>query len=600
MCDKSKITTTQLSAARALSKRDISYPENFKHVQHVGRDPGNGLFSFSNVDPGIVKFFEDSGISLDRLREDNSTGSSSSSSSSSHQINDNAIYETIDRLKTLERSLRSGTSSTANDGLPVPKIWILPSDPPTATSLSNLATDTSMSGTSTLRRPSMLTPTAPTLTATTSSSSCLSMISSTCSTSSLSTLTDNCQQQQQQLPVPTIDDLMREIDSLKSRLLLYSLRSSSSSAKRSDNCRSIFAEKFQLLDRIGSGSYGQVYKVVDRLDEQIYAVKRIQTDKTNDYRELKTMAKLQSDYCIDYKTYWIDSTGSYLNIQMKYYRHNLRDVISGKNNWLLEKVSATDTNDTNVDNIGNLREFTETFDYMISTEIFRELLSGLHYLHTLPEPVIHRDLKPSNIMFDCRTRSGIYCKIADFGLSLTATATAPAAVVETVVPESTVLYHRGGAGTLRYMAREVFDGRYSTKSDIYSLGIIAMDLFNFDNDNTVISSGKLLFKQKRLIIRKLVNQMIHPMHTNRPSTGVMSSIRNWCLTKSDLNNNCEHNTDGMSFDDYIRQQYETITEDNNYNDYNNSNIDCNYNNNNNNNVFKCLAQFYWEKKKCLI
>jgi ankyrin repeat protein len=41
-----------------------------------------------------------------------------------------------------------------------------------------------------------------------------------------------------------------------------------------------------------------------------------------------------------------------------------------------------------------------------------ELCQGLHYLHTLPEPITHRDLKPSNVLF-----KGNCLKIADMGQS---------------------------------------------------------------------------------------------------------------------------------------------------------------------------------------
>lgn len=47
------------------------------------------------------------------------------------------------------------------------------------------------------------------------------------------------------------------------------------------------------------------------------------------------------------------------------------------------------------------------------TQIFKEVLSGLNYLHTLPVPIIHGDIKPDNVLV---SESGS-CVISDFGLA---------------------------------------------------------------------------------------------------------------------------------------------------------------------------------------
>ena len=50
-------------------------------------------------------------------------------------------------------------------------------------------------------------------------------------------------------------------------------------------------------------------------------------------------------------------------------------------------------------------------DYHFIRYIAREILQGLHYLHTLPNPIIHRDIKPSNVLVltDCECPNPLAC-----------------------------------------------------------------------------------------------------------------------------------------------------------------------------------------------
>lgn len=89
---------------------------------------------------------------------------------------------------------------------------------------------------------------------------------------------------------------------------------------------------------------------------------------------------------------------------------------------------------------------------------FRELVEGVHYLHSLG--VAHRDLKPENILVD----SEGHVRICDFGVS----------DVFKVVWERTPHKSRGICGSCPYIAPEEFGGdEYDAqKVDVWSLGII--------------------------------------------------------------------------------------------------------------------------------
>ncbi|KAI9152016.1 putative serine/threonine-protein kinase iksA [Paramyrothecium foliicola] len=93
--------------------------------------------------------------------------------------------------------------------------------------------------------------------------------------------------------------------------------------------------------------------------------------------------------------------------------------------------------------------------------LFRDVTSGVAYLHSAN--YIHRDLKPSNCLLH-REGSNLTCLISDFG----------EVQAENVVRKST-----GSTGTISYCAPEVLKmdaagryGNFTTKSDIFSLGMI--------------------------------------------------------------------------------------------------------------------------------
>jgi serine/threonine-protein kinase len=90
-------------------------------------------------------------------------------------------------------------------------------------------------------------------------------------------------------------------------------------------------------------------------------------------------------------------------------------------------------------------------------QIARQLCAGLAAAHE--QGILHRDLKPANVMIDGRGRA----KITDFGLASLA-----------VVVEGDEVR----AGTPQYMSPEQHAGKeVTTRSDIYSLGLVLYELF---------------------------------------------------------------------------------------------------------------------------
>ncbi|CAG2107377.1 unnamed protein product, partial [Medioppia subpectinata] len=162
-----------------------------------------------------------------------------------------------------------------------------------------------------------------------------------------------------------------------------------------------FKIQFIEMSAIGSGGFGTVFKVKHRLDDKIYAVKRVQfgEKKQKVLKEVKSLAKLDSDFVVKYYNSWLES--NHLFIQMEFCSQNLKSLLEVKA-IVFERQPE---------------EEMKAFEYFICCEILKELLECVEYLHSWDPPVIHRDLKPDNILIEHNVRYNRFVKVCDFGLA---------------------------------------------------------------------------------------------------------------------------------------------------------------------------------------
>ncbi|XP_027628320.1 eukaryotic translation initiation factor 2-alpha kinase 1, partial [Tupaia chinensis] len=107
----------------------------------------------------------------------------------------------------------------------------------------------------------------------------------------------------------------------------------------------------------------------------------------------------------------------------------------------------------------------------VARKIFQELVEGVFYIHNMG--IVHRDLKPRNIFLHGPDQQ---VKIGDFGLACTE-----------IIQKNTDWTSRNGkrtpthtsrVGTCLYASPEQLEGsEYDAKSDMYSLGVILLELF---------------------------------------------------------------------------------------------------------------------------
>ena len=184
---------------------------------------------------------------------------------------------------------------------------------------------------------------------------------------------------------------------------------------------------YDIINKIGEGSYSTVYKI--KIDNDEYAMKKINiVGLTNNQKkyllsEIKIISEHKSAYII--KFFGASIHDDHLHIIMEYTEHGTLD------NYM--KINKLNNN--------------------ITWKFFGQLCAAVSYLHK--NNIIHRDIKSSNILID--NNSNI--KLIDFGVSK--------------ILNTYMKYTKSFVGTPLYMSPELFKNvLYDSKIDIWSLGIV--------------------------------------------------------------------------------------------------------------------------------
>ncbi|KAG2576250.1 hypothetical protein PVAP13_6NG015268, partial [Panicum virgatum] len=97
-------------------------------------------------------------------------------------------------------------------------------------------------------------------------------------------------------------------------------------------------------------------------------------------------------------------------------------------------------------------------EWRVRYQLIKGICEGLHYLHE--NHIVHLDLKPGNILLD----NNMVPKIADFGLSRCFDENQSRDITSKVI------------GSMGYIAPEFYNGQITFKLDMYSLGVIVMEI----------------------------------------------------------------------------------------------------------------------------
>ena len=229
-----------------------------------------------------------------------------------------------------------------------------------------------------------------------------------------------------------------------------------------ENKKELIMKNYKISNKIGSGSFGRVYKIIFLPLNEERAIKIISKetlqypdDDKKFLKEIEILSQIDHPNIIKVFEYYQDSNYFYI----------ITELCKG----------------------GELYDQFKEINYFSEKDvayIIKQLLSAIMYLHS--KNIVHRDLKPENILLENKNdKLNFFIKLIDFGTA-------------DYFDKSKKLMTLN-VGTSYYIAPEVLKKSYDNKCDIWSCGVILFILltgyppFNGINESEImktIISGK--------------------------------------------------------------------------------------------------------------
>jgi WD40 repeat protein len=249
--------------------------------------------------------------------------------------------------------------------------------------------------------------------------------------------------------------------------------------------------RFQLLERVGAGAFGVVWKARDTELDRIVALKLLHTGRSSDaererfFREARAVAQLRHPGIVAvYEVTELDGSPA---------------IVS-------EFIAGVPLSDLLQVRRPSFRE---------AAHLIAQVADALDYAHSLR--VVHRDVKPANVMIERSGGEGLASTsstspralLVDFGLALRDQAEV------TLTMEGQVI------GTPAYMSPEQAAGlshRVDRRTDVYSLGVVLYELL----------CGEIPFRgSKGMLIQQLLHE--EPRPPRRINDKVPRDLETICL-----------------------------------------------------------------------
>ncbi|GFR51624.1 hypothetical protein Agub_g14051 [Astrephomene gubernaculifera] len=212
-------------------------------------------------------------------------------------------------------------------------------------------------------------------------------------------------------------------------------------------------DDFIIKEKIGSGSYGVVFKVVRKVDKHVYAMKEIdlqgmsRKEQEECIRETRVLSSLDSDYIIRYYDSFLEKGKLYIITEYAA-NGNLHDYIKKQKSRLTEELIW---------------------------KLYIQILLGLNHMHS--RKILHRDIKTLNVFLD----EDVNVKLGDMGVAK--------------ILSTNTNFAKTIVGTPYYLSPELCEDKpYNEKSDVWALGVVLYECCTqrhpFDADN----QGALILK----------------------------------------------------------------------------------------------------------
>ena len=244
----------------------------------------------------------------------------------------------------------------------------------------------------------------------------------------------------------------------------------------------IINNKFEVLFSIQSTTFGYSYRVKGIEDGKIYMLKVYEKERLHDwhFNEKGDLIEAEIHQQIDHPNISKFVSCELINFQEQELFIYVVDFISGET--LQERID---------------REGHPNITF--ATNLMKKIMSAVSYLHSLETPIIHSDITPLNIMLDMST--GMLEPILfDFGLSK---------------HKGNSTSYNSSVPSIFYCAPELFNGEYSVKSDVFSLGALYYSLiegyfpwhnkFNINDINSIDFQDKIISNRNSKLTFTAIN-----------------------------------------------------------------------------------------------
>ena len=270
---------------------------------------------------------------------------------------------------------------------------------------------------------------------------------------------------------------------------------------------------YQVIKKIGEGSYGKIYKVKNKQSGDIRAMKQITKSKIKDISKFQTEIKILSmvDHPNIVRLFEVIEDDKYFNL--------LQELCTGGE--LYKKHQTTQLKEKEI------------------AIIFNQIMSAVAYCHE--KGIVHRDLKLENVLFATEAPDSPI-KIIDFGFSVLLEKK-PHINNEKEKDDGSDLKKFGykrmksKVGTLYYISPEIIKGNYDEKCDIWACGVILYILlsgyppFSGNNDKEIYNQithinydfNKEIWKNISKYAKELIKNMLTPAKNRYTAKQVLAS-----------------------------------------------------------------------------